>query len=68
MQMVRDSLGEDAIIIATREEKGGKSVRVTAAIEEDRDIAFEIGKAGRLAHGDDWLQYDDENGDDNKNS
>ena len=66
--MVRDSLGEDAIIIATREEKGGKSVRVTAAIEEDRDIAFEIGKAGRLARGDDWLQYDDENGDDNNPS
>ncbi len=31
--MVRDTLGEDAIIVATREENGGKSVRVTAAIE-----------------------------------
>tara|TARA_R110002094_G_scaffold145989_4_gene135207 strand:- start:263 stop:1357 length:1095 start_codon:yes stop_codon:yes gene_type:complete len=36
MKMVRDALGEDAIIIATREEDGGKSVRVTAAIEPER--------------------------------
>lgn len=63
--MVRDSLGEDAIIIATREERGGKSVRVTAAIEEDRTIAFEIGAGGDVATEDDWLQYDDENGDEN---
>lgn len=63
--MVRDSLGEDAIIIATREEKGGKSVRVTAAIEEDRGIAFEIGRGGEVASEDDWLQYDNENGDEN---
>ena len=33
MQMVREMLGEDAIIVATREEKGGKAVCVTAAIE-----------------------------------
>lgn len=33
MQQVRDMLGEDAIIVSTREENG--SVRVTAAIEED---------------------------------
>jgi flagellar biosynthesis protein FlhF len=65
MQMVRDSLGEDAIIIATREERGGKSVRVTAAIEEDHRIAFEIGKSGEVAAEDDWLQYDEENGDEN---
>lgn len=65
MQMVRDNLGEDAIIIATREEQGGKSVRVTAAIEEDRGIAFEIGRGGQVAAEDDWLQYDDENTDDN---
>lgn len=66
MQMVRDTLGEDAIIVATREERGGKAVRVTAAIEEDMpvyrsgnagdDIAFELGKGA--AGG--WLQYDDE--------
>ncbi|MEC7701549.1 MAG: GTPase [Pseudomonadota bacterium] len=36
MKMVRDALGEEAIIIATREEDGGKSVRVTAAIEPER--------------------------------
>lgn len=34
MQMVRETLGEDAIIVATREEKGGKTVCVTAAVEQ----------------------------------
>lgn len=34
MQMVREALGEDAIIVATREESGGKGVSVTAAIEQ----------------------------------
>lgn len=72
--MVRDSLGEDAIIVATREERGGKSVRVTAAIEDDmptpsskekaRSIAFELGKGGIVADDDDWLQYDSEVDDD----
>lgn len=52
--MVRETLGEDAIIVATREEQGGKSVRVTAAIEP----AFELGRGG--AASEDWLQYDDE--------
>ena len=33
--MVRDTLGEDAVIVATREEGGGKSVRVTAAVEQE---------------------------------
>ena len=42
MQMVRETLGEDAIIVATREEKGGKAVRVTAAVEP----AFELGRGG----------------------
>lgn len=66
MQMVRDALGEDAIIVATREEKGGKSVRVTAAIEEDRGIAFEIGQdEEEFARDDGWLQYDDEHDGDN---
>ena len=41
--MVRDTLGEDAVIVATREEGGGRSVRVTAAIDpadgyEDSDV------------------------------
>ena len=70
--MIRDSLGEDAIIIATREEDGGKSVSVTAAIDNRRtydpdfakkapaDPAFEIGKNNHIATEENWLQYDDE--------
>lgn len=38
MRQVRDTLGEDAIIVATREESGGTSVRVTAAIEQMDDL------------------------------
>lgn len=61
MKMIRESLGEDAIIVATREETGG-GVSVTAALDSpsfgvgdsfddyDRDFASES----------DWLQYDDE--------
>ena len=64
--MVRANLGEDAIIIATREEKGGKSVRVTAAIEEDRGIAFEIRQGEENARDDGWLQYDEEHERDNQ--
>ena len=57
MQMVRDTLGEDAIIVATREERGGH-VHVTAAVEP----AFEVGENPlSSAESDDWLQYDDEN-------
>ncbi len=54
--MVRDNLGEDAIIVATREENGGRSVRVTAAVEP----GFELGKNGSAAPAESWLQYDDE--------
>lgn len=48
MQLVRDTLGEDAIIVATREEQGGRRVRVTAAIDEamepaSKNINFEFG-------------------------
>jgi flagellar biosynthesis protein FlhF len=65
MQMIRDTLGEDAIIVATREENGGRAVRVTAAVEP-RDVNhqtpydpnFELGKGGVTK--DEWLQYDDE--------
>ena len=57
--MVRDTLGEDAVIVATREENGGKAVRVTAAIEP----TFELGHGGVAASADDWLQYDDEDED-----
>lgn len=65
MQMVRDTLGEDAIIVATREENGGRSVRVTAAIDRmDDSIAFEPGaRAQRRASAgipSDYLQYDAE--------
>ncbi len=62
MQLVREALGEDAIIIATREEAGGKSVRVTAAVDE-KTVAFDETKGGAS---DDWLQYDEE--DDNEDS
>lgn len=71
MQMVRESLGEDAIIVATREENSGKAVRVTAAIDDrfhspskvetrGGDLAFELGRGDEVAERDDWLQYDDE--------
>ena len=61
MQMIRDTLGEDAIIVATREEKGGKAVHVTAAIDPPSYSApaFEISKSGP-ADAEDWLQYDEE--------
>src|SRR5262245_43473969 len=55
MQMVRSALGDEAVIIATREEKGAAGgVRVTAAIEP----SFELGRGGVVAE--DWLQYDSE--------
>ena len=50
--MVRDTLGEDAVIVASREERGG-AVHVTAAVEPH----FEISREGAA---DDWLQYDEE--------
>lgn len=57
MQMVRKALGEDAIIVATKEEPGTRTVRVTAAVEP----AFEIGpRGGGASGGEDWLQYDRE--------
>lgn len=56
MQIVRDTLGEDAIIVSTREEDGG-GVRLTAAIEPGMDSPnFEISEEA----GEGWLQYDDE--------
>jgi flagellar biosynthesis protein FlhF len=45
MHMVRETLGEDAIIVATREERGGKAVRVTAAVDNyytDQDDEFDM--------------------------
>ncbi len=61
MQMIRDSMGEDAIIVATGEEPAGRGVRVTAAMEPP---AFEISNEG-IASGDSWLQYDDEHEENN---
>ncbi len=69
--MVREMLGEDAIIVATREEKGGKAVCVTAAIEPGFENGsyrddysdspnFEIGEEEHHDAGSGWLQYDDE--------
>lgn len=52
MQMVRDTLGDDAVIVATQEERNG-AVHVTAAVEPH----FEISKDGMSS---DWLQYDEE--------
>lgn len=71
MQMVRDTLGEDAIIVATNEEKDLKGrvigVELTAAIEPGFVSGnlgggpnFEVGHAGIPAHAQDWLQYDEE--------
>jgi flagellar biosynthesis protein FlhF len=67
MQMIRDTLGEDAIIVATREEKGGKAVRVTAAIDPNdynerasKSPAFETHGNRQPASAETWLQYDQE--------
>ena len=73
--MVRETLGEDAIIVATREERGGKTVRVTAAVEhadryEDEEIAprrapaFEPGVAMPDEKPDSWNQYQEEDDND----
>lgn len=66
MQMIRKELGEDAIIVATRDENGGKSVRVTAAIDRNDDGPnFEIAASPALARKrpsagipQEYLQYD----------
>ncbi len=61
MQMIRETLGEDAIIVSTREENGGKSVRVTAAIDSDTEATMP--QAGRnLAQPsmNDWQYSDDD--------
>ncbi|MCK6418067.1 MAG: GTPase [Alphaproteobacteria bacterium] len=68
MQMVRDALGEEAVIVATREEKTGKKITgisVTAAIDPSpsHGPAFEVSKTSIPAGTDDWLQYDGEEDD-----
>jgi flagellar biosynthesis protein FlhF len=70
MTMIRETLGENAIIVATRDENGGKAVRVTAAIDPvdagprggyGGAPSFELGKGGQAAAPrDEWLQYDQE--------
>lgn len=56
LQMIRETLGDDAIIVASNEERGERSgVRVTAAVEP----AFELNRGG-AASKNDWLQYDEE--------
>ncbi len=60
MQMIRETLGEDAIIVSTREENGGKTVRVTAAIDKDTEATMprplaELDRRSDL----DW-QYEDD--------
>ena len=54
--MIRDTLGEDAVIVATQDDADDVGVQVTAAV----DPAFEIGDREDSAHALDWLQYDDE--------
>ena len=60
MQMVREELGEDAIIVATHEEKnavGGRQVQITAAIE--RDSYYPDTPPDEPSE--DWLYADDDN-------
>ena len=57
MQMIRDTLGEDAIIVSTREENGGKTVRVTAAVDKDTEATMP--RAINEVAFDDW-QYEDD--------
>jgi len=61
MQMVREALGEEAIIVATREENGGKTVRVTAAIEKELDSQErEEERIAALDAEQEWLYADDD--------
>ena len=60
MKMVRQALGDDAIIVATREEEGG-GVRVTAAVEED-DLLMQQARTPQAAprHAEDDEDEDEE--------
>ncbi len=60
MQMVREELGEDAIIVATHEEKnavGGRQVQITAAIERDNFYPDDH----QDEPNEDWMYADDDN-------
>jgi len=55
--MVRDALGDDAVIVATREEKnavGGAMVHITAAVEKD------LGANYQDSPSDDWNNFEDD--------
>ena len=60
MKMIRDSLGEDAIIVATRENGAGKGVTVTAAMDEPDYHASAFNEYDRDETEKGYLQYDDE--------
>ena len=53
--MIRETLGDEAVIVATGEQPAAGGVRVTAAVEP----SFEIGHDG-VSGMDSWLQYDEE--------
>lgn len=58
MLMIRDALGDEAIIVSSTEDRdGGTGVDVTAAI----DTAFEDSLYDDGGEDSSWLQYDDEN-------
>ena len=63
MQLVKDMLGDDAVIIGTKEEKGG-GVRLTAAVEQDTEDRPSLPEPMNLfgEHADDgggdWLHED----------
>ncbi len=61
MRMVKETLGDDAIIVATKEEAGGASIRVTAAVEDDTyddpDAFYNENERGSFMH--DTGQADD---------
>ncbi len=61
MQMVREELGEDAIIVATHEEKnavGGRQVQITAAIERE---GYYAQRDEEPEASENWLYEDDDN-------
>jgi flagellar biosynthesis protein FlhF len=66
MQQVRKALGEDAVIISTRENVAGGGVRVTAAVEEDliemeQQADIMTGQAASpLAGPVDWIEDDEQ--------
>jgi flagellar biosynthesis protein FlhF len=58
LNMIRETLGEDAIIVATAEENGGKIVRVTAAIDKDTEATMPTALSDM--NYDDWQYPDDD--------